>query len=268
MDIIDAVRQNYNENAVKEWERLERHPFEFAITCRFLDRYLSPGDRILDIGGGPGRYSLYYAEKGCDVTLFDLSEGNLCLAGEKAAERGLSLRTVLGDAREAASLGESFDHVLLMGPLYHLLDAADRELAVREALSLLKPGGILAASFISAFAGIIYAMKEDPENPLSILPNEIAYEEAVLNGESFAGEAFTYAYFAQMGEILPFFSAFPLEKLHFFGQEGVTAPCEHNLLAASPEAIEAWTDMSERLCEREEYLCFSEHLMYIGRKLG
>lgn len=67
-------------------ERLETHPFEFIFTTYMMDKYIRNGDRILDIGGGPGRYSIYYAKKNCDVTLVDLSPGNIALAKEKAAE--------------------------------------------------------------------------------------------------------------------------------------------------------------------------------------
>ena len=66
------IREHYDANVLSEWNRIANRP-EFLLTCRMLDRYIKPGDSVLDIGGGPGRYSLYLAEKGCDVTLFDLS---------------------------------------------------------------------------------------------------------------------------------------------------------------------------------------------------
>lgn len=70
-DCVRIIQEHYDSDVQYEWDRLERHPFEFAITTKMMDRYIKPGDRILDIGGGPGRYSLYYAQKGCDVTLVD-----------------------------------------------------------------------------------------------------------------------------------------------------------------------------------------------------
>jgi ubiquinone/menaquinone biosynthesis C-methylase UbiE len=60
------VRTFYNGNPLSEWNRLDEHPFEFLLTTHMMDRYVRPGDRVLDIGGGPGRDSLYFAEKGCD----------------------------------------------------------------------------------------------------------------------------------------------------------------------------------------------------------
>lgn len=56
-DSRDIIRNFYDQNSQQEWDRLDRHPFEFAITTRMMDRYIKAGDSILDIGGGPGRYS-------------------------------------------------------------------------------------------------------------------------------------------------------------------------------------------------------------------
>jgi len=123
---IKIVQEFYDSQTEHEWNRIVGRP-EFLLTCRMLDRYIKSGDKILDIGGGPGRYSLHLAEKGSDVTLFDLSPENTKFAGERAAEKGLDIKTIAGDAREADKLvREQFDHVLLMGPMYHLLEEQDR----------------------------------------------------------------------------------------------------------------------------------------------
>ncbi len=265
MDSTRVIRDYYNETVETEWNRIANRP-EFLLTCRFIDRYVRSGERILDIGGGPGRYSLYLADKGCDVTLLDLSDANVEFAASKAREQGIALRTLRGDAREADTVVSGlFDHVLLMGPLYHLLEECDRVKAVNACLKLLKPGGMLFVSFINMFAGMIYAMKIDPAIILD--QNESEFYTTVLSDTSFAGKAFTQAYFINQNEVLPFMSQFPLEKLHLFGQEGITSPCEDNLFSKSPEISAAWLDMAEKLCERENLLSWSEHLMYVGRKL-
>ncbi|MGN1075246.1 MAG: class I SAM-dependent methyltransferase [Eubacteriales bacterium] len=267
MEPIETVRAFYDANVEAEWNRIADQP-EFLLTARFLDRYVKKGDRVLDIGGGPGRYSLYLAEKGCEVTLFDLSEENVRFAEREAAARGSTLRTVCGDAREADRLVAEggFDCVLLMGPLYHLMEETGREAAVRAACRLLKPGGVFFASFISMYAGMIFMNREAPEIVLSDHPAEIEFRQALLAGESFAGDAFTKAFFIQPREILPFMARFPLEKLHLFGQEGIMAPNADKISASSPEVVRALTDVSEMLCEREELLSWAEHLMYVGRK--
>ena len=59
---------------------------------------------------------------------------------------------------------------------------------------------------------------------------------------------------------------FGLVKLHLFGQESILAPNEPNIQAKPKEVFDKWLDLAEKVCEREDLLSFSEHLMYIGRK--
>lgn len=265
MDVTEVVRAYYDADVELEWVRLQNHPVERILNQRFLTRYIQPGEHVLDMGGGPGRYALWLAEMGCDVTLADLSPANVAFAKAKAAEMGLPLRAVQADAREPVALaGEQFDHVLLMGPMYHLPGDEDRRCAVRASLSLLKPGGTLSVAFISAFAGVIYAMKYEPSIILD--PAMAANFELAARNLPFAGAAFTEAYFARREDIVPFMEQHPLETLHLLGSESVLAPNEATMLEQSPEILSAWVDFAERVCEREDLLMYSEHYLYVGRK--
>ena len=263
-DTISIVRAFYNREVEREWNRIAGRP-ELVIAQRFMGRYIKPGDRVLDIGGGPGRYSLWLAEKGCDVTLFDLSPENVAFAADKAKELKLPLQTVCGDARIADELVQgTFDHVLVMGPMYHLLAEGDRIQAIEASLRLLKAGGVLFVSFINLMAILIYGMKADPATILE--GKETVFYKSALEGKSYAGAAFTQALFIQQDEVLPFMAQFPLEKLHLLGQEGGLSHCEGNILAQPPETVAAWFDLAEQLAERPDLLNWSEHIMYIGRK--
>lgn len=267
MEQVDTIRAYYDATPEKEWERLTLHPFEFELNRRYMDRYIHPGERVLDIGGGPGRYSLYFAERGCDVTLVDLSAASLSFAREQAAARGLSIRTHCLDARDLSALGEQkFDHVLLMGPLYHLLDEADRVRATEQSLLHVKPGDILYAAFICAFSGLLYEGRKCPE----MLEQDMRlndYVDCLFENRSFAGPAFTDAFFIQPREVLPFFRRFPLEKLHYLGSETLLAPYLDKLLSAPPKILSLWYDVAEKLAENEELFATTEHLLYIGRQI-
>lgn len=266
-DNINIIRNHYDSAVEKEWGRLSRHRIEFEITKRFLQKYINPGDRVLDIGGGPGRYSIWLSGMGCDVTLFDLSPENTRFAAAKAAEAGLTIKTVCGDARRVDNSfgdGEAFDHVLLMGPMYHLLEESCRTAAMESALRLLKPGGIIFVSFISLFAGLSYFMKNGPE--IILEESEAEYLDCCLHGRDYAGDGFTKVIFINPDNIIPFMSRFPIEKLHLFGQEGIASPAEINIMASGEESIEKWIDISYELCEKPGFLTFPEHLMYVGRK--
>lgn len=266
---LSKVRAYYDANPQGEWNRLDDHPFEFALTTHMMDRYVKPGDSVLDIGGGPGRYSLYYAQKGCEVTLADLSSANVALAGEKAKERGVSLTALEKDCLELEELdlGE-FDHVFLMGPLYHLKGEADRINAVQIALRRLKKGGNLYCSFILDFAGIIFDMKNGPGIlPVDLNdPNAVRIIDSVINGGGYSGPGFTDVFFINQRQIEPFMAGFGLQKLHLFGQEGILAPNEKQLLTFPEEEQALWIDVAKRFLELPELLAFSEHAMFIGRK--
>ncbi len=265
-DCIRIVQEHYDSDVQYEWDRLERHPFEFEITTKMMDRHIKPGDKILDIGGGPGRYSIYYAQRGCDVTLVDLSTENVKFALEKAKELNAKINAVSCDAREVSKFitGE-FDHIFVMGPMYHLLEEDDRIKALNEAISLLKDRGMIYVSFILMFSGMIFGMKNSPE--MLLFENEEVFIDAVLKGKSYAGDAFTKAFFIDQKCIIPFMNRFNLKKKHLFGQESILAPCELNLLNQTQIVTDKWIDIAEQLCEREEFLSYSEHAMYIGQKI-
>jgi SAM-dependent methyltransferase len=126
---------------------------EFARTRELLSRHLPPAPaRVLDVGGGPGAYSVWLAGLGYDVHLVDPVP--LHLEQARAAASG-SFAVSEGDARRL-SFGEgSFDAVLLLGPLYHLVSREERLAALRQAGRMLAPGGVLAAAAISRFASIV-----------------------------------------------------------------------------------------------------------------
>lgn len=268
---IETVKSYYDENAQKEWERLENHPFEFILTTAMMDRYLRAGQRVLDIGGGPGRYALYCAQKGCDVTLLDLSDGNIALARQKAAQQGLCLSMEVANCLELDQLDLGlFDHVFLMGPLYHLPQKEDRVRAVRLALQKLKPGGKLYCTFILDFAGIIYDMKYGP----GFLPQDLGNQDtarlldSIVERTEYTGPAFTTICFTNQSQIEPFMAQFPLQKLHLFGQEGILTIHEDRLKTFPQEELDLWVETAKQLLDLPEFLAYSEHAMYIGQKCG
>ena len=262
---ISEVRQFYNQDPMLEWGRLDRHPFEEIITRHYLERYIKPGDRVLDLGGGPGRYSLWLAARGVETVLVDLSDANVAMAAERAAAEGLTLTALQGDAREIDRLVEGpFDHLLLMGPMYHLLAEEDRVRTLEASLSLLKPGGMLFCAFISNYANLIYLLSHAPD--LITGEAEAAWVESVKAGKSYAGPAFTQAYFIQPAEIPALMGRFPLKQRHLFSCEGISAAFQDQLSAMPPAQRDAWLELSIQLAEREELLSWAEHLMYVGEK--
>ena len=260
---IEAVRKNYDLNAQKEWERLGGFSFEFEIAKRYLKKFMR-GKTVLDIGGGPGRYSVYLAELGYDVTLVDLSEGNVELAKRKFEEYGVNAEAHVCDARDLSALGlGKFDNVLLMGPLYHLSAVSDREKCVTEAKRHLADDGVLFASFITITAGYNYYLDTAPEK----LIDEPALDlfDRMAKDESWSGQAFTQATFINSVEVLPFFERLGFEKLALVGQEGLTGPRLTAIESASKKVREKYLEISLKVCENPQYYAYSNHLLYAGR---
>lgn len=265
MESNEIVRKFYDETVDYEWERLERHKVEFELTKRYLMRYIKPGDKVLDLGGGPGRYSLFLAELGCDVTLADLSEKNVEFALSMASEQGLELKGLQIDARDLSTFGESqFDYILCMGPMYHLKSEEDRAKTIRECLKKLKPNGIIFVAYISSYSFVWDYLIRNPEY---ILNSDRKLElNKIVDGKDFTGKGFSDNFYISPKNVLPFFEQFNLEKLHLLSSESFLYLREPELLKQKPNVINAWLDLAEQVCEREDLLSMAEHIMYIGKK--
>ena len=265
-NIKQTIKEYYNTEVVTEWERLLRHPVEYTITCRYIDRYIDPNTKVLDIGGGPGRYSLYLAEKGCDVTLLELSDANIAFAKERADEQVLQIKTVCGDACFADTLvNGQYDHILLMGPLYHLPDEVDRIRAIKAAMKLLKKGGMLYSAFISSFAAAWDYLARVPGAILDA--EQEIYFTRMSKNEDFSGLSFAQTHFIRPSGVDIFMQQFPLEKLHLVGCESILALRERELLQEPSEVLQKWINYAAELCERDDLLSMSHHLLHIGRKM-
>lgn len=267
---IGEVRTHYDADPALEWERLgeEKNWEEFFVTTHMMDKYIRPGDSVLDIGGGPGRYALHYAQKGCAVTLADLSEGNVAFARAKAAELGVEITAHAANCLGLDALDlPRFDHVFLMGPLYHLLEEADRVRAVEVAVRHLKPGGKLYVAFLPTTSGLIYCLQHpDILVAAQDSPEDLRNLAAIEKGEDFAGRGFTQVYSFSLDNILPFMEQFGLKKLHFFPQESFLAPNKLELRQRGREEQALWKQLALDYLERPEFLSWGEHLMYIGQK--
>ena len=134
---------------------------EWARTWALLQRHLpEPKATIVDVGGGPGAYAIPLALAGHDVHLVDAMPLHVTQARQAAAAAETRLVSAeVGDARELALPDASADAVLLLGPLYHLLEADERIAALTEARRVLRPGGVLAAVAISRFASFIEGLR-------------------------------------------------------------------------------------------------------------
>jgi ubiquinone/menaquinone biosynthesis C-methylase UbiE len=149
------TRAFYNACAEAEWERLERSAYgrlQAIIHTDFLQRYIKPGDRVLDAGSGPGRFSLVAAQNGAKVTVLDISDKQLALAREKITESRLSDNIEQFVEADIADLSRfpsgHFDKVICFGgALSYVCEM--RLKAAQELLRITKKDGILLISVMS-----------------------------------------------------------------------------------------------------------------------
>jgi SAM-dependent methyltransferase len=162
-DVAQSGLMNDNEAALRAYYERGRErnrltdpqgELEFTRTAEILLRALPPAPAVVaDIGGGPGRYSLWLAGLGYQVEHRDLMPLHVSQLSAEIDLMGLSsIRTAVGDARDLDLADASVDAVLLLGPLYHLLQRSERLAALCEAARVVRPGGPIFAAAISRWA--------------------------------------------------------------------------------------------------------------------
>jgi len=265
----ESIQHYYDQLAVEEWQRLDGHCMELALTLRALADHLpSPLARVLDCGGGPGRYAIELARQGYRVTLFDLSPQCLELARGKAAEADVEL--VAYDQGNATDLSRydaaSFDAVLLMGPLYHLLHDGERRQALREAQRVLRPEGLLFAAFNTRYAAIRYCAVHDP----MWVPEQTArvrrlLETGVLPGRR-SGPLEFAAYYAHPREASPLLESEGFTMITVLGVEGLLSMIEERVNELGGEAWQAWVDLNYGVATDPSILGCVGHLLAVARK--
>ena len=187
------IRSYYEETGI-ELDRLTKGSsrLEFVRTKELLLRYLpAPPARVLDVGGGPGAYAEWLAAVGYEAKLVDATPLHVQQARQRAAGRFVAED---GEARELAEPDESYDVVLLLGPLYYLIERSDRVLALQEARRVVRPHGLLAAAAISRFASLLYNLSHDlfDESVWALVDHDLADGRHLPGGDH---RHFTTAYF-------------------------------------------------------------------------
>ncbi|MEI7248263.1 class I SAM-dependent methyltransferase [Pectobacterium carotovorum] len=131
-------------------------------TLQLLQKHLLGKQKIIDIGGATGIYSFELAKLGHEVDLFDIAPIHIEKAKKISAETGVDLHGFhIGDAQHLAFSDNSFDTVILHGPLYHITDESLRLRVLKEAYRVMKPEGILFAFAINRYAGVFYGIQRE-----------------------------------------------------------------------------------------------------------
>ena len=153
----EAIQQYYGLGQEQTRLLAPAGELERLRTLDILGRHLpSPPAVICDIGGAAGIYAFPLSERGYRVHLIDPVALHIQQAQAHSARTGISLASMVrGDARAIDMPAGVVDATLLLGPLYHLVERADRMVALQEAHRILRPNGLLFAAVISRYASLI-----------------------------------------------------------------------------------------------------------------
>ena len=233
---------------------------EYAVTMHYIHRFVKPGDQVLEVGAGTGRYSIALAKEGMDVTAVELAESNL--AALKQNSRGMErIRSFQGDAVDLHRFEEqTFDMTLVLGPLYHLYEPEEVHRAIDEAIRVTKKNGIMLFAFISVF-GIMYAnyfqgnwAKGQEENFTQ------GYAVRHFKEQLFTGYDVT--------EFEQLFRDKPVRWITTTGTDGIIESIEDRAdFKITDEDFPAFVDWYLAFSEKRELLGNTNHLLYICRKL-
>ena len=158
MPYRQTISEAYDAGVEEEYNRLTETPLreaEFQLITELLDEYIPNGSAIVDIGSGPGRYAEHLLKRNCKVGVVDLSSKSLKAFSDRMENSHCQSNIIFNQVSCATQLDWIADHsadaILLMGPLYHLIDEAHRTVALAHCSRILKPGGYLFSVFLSRF---------------------------------------------------------------------------------------------------------------------
>lgn len=255
-DEIEQIQKTYelfNEDARLNHSKAAR--VEFLTTTRYIERYIKPGARILDVGAGAGEYSLYFARRGYDVCALELAENNI-KAFRKKISTDDHIDLVQGNAVDLSRYeNESFDAVLLFGPLYHLHKAEDRLRCIEEAKRVCKSDGKIFFAFISNDMVILTEFSYRPDYFIS----------GDYNKETFQLENFPFVFHTVDGcrEML---RAGGIRIIKEVASDGVSELMGDKINAMDDENYAQYLRYHYYICEKPELLGMTNHLLFVGEK--
>ena len=244
---------------------------EYEMTLKILNKYLPKKAEILDLGGAAGVYSFTLAELGYDVYLADLSEDLINQAKDKNKDVVKKVKSC--DVVNAIDLSlygnEQFDVVLLFGPLYHLLEENERKKCLNEVNRVLKPNGMIFASFIPYLSGSIAIIDRYFRHPEQV--NEKSLENVFETGKfnNLSDKGFQERFYPTVKEIEELLASTNFQKIEIRSIRGIGYEKEDNLYGVKDRQIfDKIMNLIEVTSNKDEIIEMCGHAMYIGKKIN
>ena len=252
-ELVQEVYRRYDEDSRLNKSQAAR--VEFLTTVRYIEKYLAPGARILDVGAGAGEYSLYFARKGYQVSALELADANIAAFRAKiAADDRIDL--VQGNALDLSRYdSDSFDVVLLFGPQYHLHEEADKLRCVEEAKRVCKKNGKIFFAFIS--------------NDMVILTMQQCQDDYLMNGdynkETFRLDDSPFV-FHTVDHCRELLGKAGIQICHEVASDGASELLQDLVNGLDEASYQQYLRYHFHICEKPEFLGMSNHLLFVGAK--
>ena len=227
---------------------------EFRTAIYYIDKYIKKNDKILDVGAGTGKYSIYYSTKGYDVTAVELVKHNL-----KVIEKNnKDIKCILGNAIDLSKIPDnSYDITLLFGPMYHLISYEDKLKALMEAKRVTKKNGYIFISFcMNEYAVITHGFIDN--NIISELDNKRVNKDYKITPK----EDDLYS-FVRLEDINKLLSDSGLKREIILSQDGCTEYIKKSINKMDDKTLELFFDYHLKTCERHELLGSGRHVLDI-----
>jgi SAM-dependent methyltransferase len=263
---------------MKEWRRLVRDPYhrlEFDTTMHFLKKYSPAEGIVLDAGGGPGRYSIELAKSGYDVVLFDLTPELLHIGRKKIRKAGVEdrVKRVLQGSIDDLSMfsDNTFDAVICLGALSHLVNRKQREKAIDELIRVAKRDSPIFVSVIGRLAIIVCALVHWPEEMEKDGLYQKIYETGDCDGYGIyaRGRSFAPCHLYLREELESSFRKRHVEILEMVGLQGLATRHQketNRLCRKYPKAWQNWQEIHLKTCTHPSLVDISQHFMIICKK--
>lgn len=234
---------------------------EFLTTMRYVQRYLRPGMRIMEIGAATGRYSHELARQGYWVDAVELLEHNIELF-EQNTIPGEKVTVRQGNAMDLSAFeDEIYDITLLLGPMYHLFSREDKLKALGEAIRVTKKGGIVFVAYCMGDASVLsYGFVRGRVHEI--------IEKCMLNPVTFDTFSNPWDIFelCRKEDIDELRGQFPVTQLHFVASDGYTNHMRQTVDAMDDKTYEVYLNYHFATCERLDMVGYSHHTIDIFRK--
>lgn len=255
-DIIINKYTEYDEDTRLVSDR--GHNVEYLTTMKYIQKFLKPGAKILEIGAATGRYSITLAQMGYDVTAVDLTPKHVEIM--KSKSKGINnFRCMVADALDLSMIeNDAFDLVLNLGPMYHLFNQADKQKAINETIRVARKEGICMFAYIPCAAIMLgYGLCHLKAENLKNLMDEIGRFKDVPE-EVFS--CFNIEDFKKL------FDKTNTEYITNVATDGIAYAMKERLEELSDEGYQTFLKWHFLTCERADQQGYSAHLLYICKK--